>query len=396
MSPMKVCVLCFDFKEGNLRKQPWCYVYQITKGLAEYGIDTCIISNGEDAVIENIRVRGVSYLTSILGESDDVIRVLDEEEPDLVIKLIGLTSFLRIRRRIFRPVIGILTSPIYTFREVIGVGIDEFIRHGNYLWIHLIGSLLPDAFVRRSGRDYQTIVVLSENNRNRLAKTGITTNIVTVPPGLDPFDFELPGLENVEKIRTEINPENLPLIFYFTSPLTIRGTDVLVKAFAQVRETIPAKLIFLSRMDYPELSKDISILKDLAAQKGVIDSIEFVTRTLSRNEVKEYLSTADVVCLPFKLVLSDVPISILEAITLGKPVISTDIAGIPAVLGERGYSSGQNDENALAEKILLTLKNSKKQGYISEFENRPLKYYPSWSMVAGEFHTVIENLVGAK
>jgi len=393
---MKICVLCFNFREDNLRRQPWCYVYQITKGLTERGIDTCVITTGEDTIVENIRVRGVNSLDSIFGESDDVIRVLDEEDPDVVIKLIGATSFLRIRRRISRPVIGILTSPTYTVREVIGVGLDEFVRHGNYLWIHLLGALVPDALVRRSGKNYEAIVVLSEENRNRLVRTGITTDIVTIPPGIDPFDLELPSPESIRKMRTLVNPEDLPLILYFTSPLTVRGTDVLVKAFAQVRKTIPAKLIFLSRMDYPELDKDMTLLKNLATQKGVSDSVEFVTRTLSRTEVKEYLSMADIVCLPFKLVLSDAPISILEAMALGKPVISTDIAGIPEMLGEGGYSIRQNDVNALVEMIHFILTRSEKQGNLGELKKKSIVNSPTWSIVTTKFHAIIENLVGSK
>jgi phosphatidylinositol alpha-1,6-mannosyltransferase len=394
---MKICILCFNFREDNLRKQPWCYVYQIAKGLTESGINTCVITTGKDTTIERIRVRGVHSLDSIfLGESDDVIRVLDEEEPNLVVKLMGTTSFLKIRRRIFRPVVGILTSPIYTVREVMSVGVGEFIRHGNYLWIHLVGSLIPHALFRRSGSNYETIVVLSEKNRNRLVETGITTNLVTIPPGIDSFDLELPSQESVKKIRTTVNPEGLPLILYFTSPLTVRGTDVLVKAFARVKETIPAKLVFLSRMDYPELNKDINYLKTLAAQKGVIDSVEFITQTLSRNEVKEYLVAADVICLPFKLVLSDAPISILEAMALRRPVISTDIAGIPEMLGDDGHLIGQNDISALAERIHLILENSKEWGSLSEFKTEHSMNDRTWSRVNEEFQVVVESLVGSK
>lgn len=393
---MKICILCFNFREDNLHKQPWCYMYQIAKGLIEYGINTCVITTGKDTTIESIRVRGVRSLESIFGESDDVIRILDEEEPDLVVKLMGATSFLKIRRRIFRPVIGILTSPLYTTREVMGVGFDEFVRHGNYLWIHLAGSLIPDALIRRSGSNYETIIVLSEKNRDRLVKTGITTDVVTIPPGIDPFDLELPGPECVKRLRATVNPENLSLILYFTSPLTVRGTDVLMKAFSQVRETIPAKLVFLSRMDYPELNKDVNYLKRLANQKGVVDSVEFVTRRLSRKDVKEYLAAADVICLPFKLVLSDAPISILEARALRKPIISTDVAGISEMLAGDGHVICPNDVDALTKTALFILKGSTKQADLCEVMKEHSPNDRTWSRVSDEFHSMVKNLVRLK
>ncbi|MGI6078831.1 MAG: glycosyltransferase family 4 protein, partial [Fastidiosipilaceae bacterium] len=247
-----------------------------------------------------------------------------------------------------------------------------------------------------AGSNYGTIVVLSEKNRDRLVKTGITTDVVTIPPGVDSFDLELPSPESVKRVKSMVNPADTPLILYFTSPLTVRGTDVLIKAFARIRKTMPAKLVFLSRMDYPELNNDVNFLKNLATQNGVIDSVEFVTQTLSRSEVKEYLAAADVICLPFKLVLSDAPISILEALALKKPVISTDIAGIPEMLRDDGHLIGQNDVDALAERIHLILESSKARGNLSEFKTEHSVNERTWSRVNEEFHAMVENLVGSR
>ena len=145
----------------------------------------------------------------------------------------------------------------------------------------------------------------------------------------------------------------------------------------------------------PELNNDVTHSKTLPLKRGD-RFVEFVTQTLSRNEVKEYLVAADVICLPFKLVLSDAPISILEAMALRRPVISTDIAGIPEMLGDDGHLIGQNDISALAERIHLILENSKEWGSLSEFKTEHSMNDRTWSRVNEEFQVVVESLVGSK
>ena len=177
---------------------------------------------------------------------------------------------------------------------------------------------------------------------------------------------------------------------YFTSPLTLRGTDTLVKAFAKVRKEKKCKLIFLSRIDDPELKKEEIILKKIARKYNVLDSMKIYSDYLSHNDLKKYISTADLVCIPFKIVISDVPISILEAMSLGKPVISTNVASIPELLSN-GVTINANDPKSLAKCILILLNNQKLINELGKKNKTSMNQYPKWEQIAWKFEKIIQR-----
>jgi len=43
---MKICSVCFEFKESDIRLQPWRYIYEISKRMKSLGIYIKIIANG--------------------------------------------------------------------------------------------------------------------------------------------------------------------------------------------------------------------------------------------------------------------------------------------------------------------------------------------------------------
>lgn len=386
---MKACVICFDFKNENLKRQPWKYIYKISKGLVVRGMDLVVVTDTYTTSIDNIKIQRVKKLSSIFGETKEVLEILKEENPDIVVMLLGMTSFLRLNFKIDKPVIGILTSPIHSLREVLNVGGREFLYHFNHIFLHLIGALIPRFLIRRRINQFNCIVVLSEENKKRLERFGVNTEILVIPPGIDEFYLELPDNNQVEKLKNKINPENAPLIMYFTSPLTLRGTDALIKAFAKVRRSIPCKLLILSRLEHEELVKEENLLKEIAIKEGVANSIRIISEYLTPEEVRAYLSIADIICLPFKIVISDVPISILEAVALGKPVVSTNIGCIPELLNGRGLVVKPNNPEKLADIIIRLLNNKELAIELGEKARKYMATYPRWYDVSGKFVGVI-------
>ena len=120
-----------------------------------------------------------------------------------------------------------------------------------------------------------------------------------------------------------------------------KGLDVLIEAFARVGP--PAELLIAggdwSASGYPEQ------LRTLAHQLGVADRIHFENH---RQDVGAVLNTADIFVLPSR---SDArPRSIIEAMSLGIPVVASDVGGIPSlVLHEQsGLLVPAEDAGALA------------------------------------------------
>jgi len=386
---MKIGIICFEFKESNLRKQPWRYIYEIAKGLQTRGHEVFVITDTkENTSIDGVRIISVNKLSTPLnGESREVLKILEKENPDKVIMLLGLTSLLRIKFKIEQPVIGILTSPIYSVKELVkNIGVADLIRYRRPTFIHIVNALIPGFLIKKWSEKFGYIVVLSNRNKERLIKKKVPDKkIVVIPPGIDEHFFDLPDEEKVRQFRNKISPDGAPIVMYYTSPLTLRGTDTLVKTLPHILKKREVRLLILSRPDDANILKEEQKLRELAKKLNVERNIVIASEYLQPDEIKTYLSLANVVALPFKLVLSDVPLSILEAMALGKVVISTDVDGIPEILEDKGLIVEPNNPKELADAILLALDDNKLRKELGESAREYMMQWKRWNDVVVEF-----------
>jgi colanic acid/amylovoran biosynthesis glycosyltransferase len=104
------------------------------------------------------------------------------------------------------------------------------------------------------------------------------------------------------------------------------------------------------------------ILEEIARQ-GLGDRVR-LTGELPPEQVREELESADLFCLTS--FAEGLPISIMEAMAMGVPVVSTAISGIPELVvnGETGRTVPPGNVEALADAIAEMLGDSKKRGDI--------------------------------
>jgi len=391
---LKIAVICPGFKKSNIRKFPWRYIFEISKYLKEEGHDVFFITDVSENDITEFRTIFLRKLFVLFrGETNELLDILDKEQPEKSIMLLGLTSFLRREFKIKNPVYGVFTSPLYTLKELyFNVGLKDLLKYYNYTSIHLLNSLLPDFFVKRYGNYFEKIIFLSEFTKKKLVKKGFPfQKAFVIPAGIDPFFLEKPKTELIRKLRKEVNPHNIPLILYFTSPLPLRGTEILIEAFQEVRKYRNCKLIFLSRLDNNELKKEEFYLLSLAKKKEVQDSVEIISKWAEPSEIKTYLFLADIICLPFKIVISDIPISILEGMSSGKPVISTNIACVSEMISDKGFLVKPNDKKDLSHTINMILNNENNACFLGEKARNYMKTYPNWINIGEEFLNVLNK-----
>lgn len=389
---MKIIIICSNFRKSNIRKLPWKYIYEIAKYLSKRHKVMIITDSVKD--LDEIEIVSVNRLfVPLIGETEELLDIISQENPDKCIMLLGLSSFLRKEFKIDKPVTGIFTSPIYSIRELItNIGMKNSFKYRKYAAIHYLNALIPNYLVRKWEGKFDKFIFLSQDTRKKLVKAGLPPKkSFFLPPGIDDEFLLSPKREDIEKIRSKLNPENVPVIMYFTSPLTLRGTDILVNAFASVRKRISCKLVFLSRIDHNELLKEEEILNKIATRKGIDDSIEIISTYLSLEQIKLYISTSSVVCLPYKIVLSDIPVSILEVMALGKPVISTNVACIPDILEKKGIIVNPNDPQDLAESLKHVIINKDLANKIGNKGREYMQNYPKWAQIGEKFIEIIDN-----
>lgn len=133
-----------------------------------------------------------------------------------------------------------------------------------------------------------------------------------------------------------------------------KGLDILLEAWLRVVRARPDEALMLllvgTGSDAIEFRR---LMQDMHGQ-GVVWIDEFVH---DRNRLRQYLSAADVYTLPSRA--EGFPVSPVEAMACGLPIVAADAAGISDIL-EGGELSGgiivdRNDPDALARGVLRLL-----------------------------------------
>ncbi len=194
-----------------------------------------------------------------------------------------------------------------------------------------------------------TIIVVSEGVKRFLIKTsGVSEEkIRKIYYGINPEDTKV---DKGKDIREELGINNdAPLIGCIGRLVEQKGHKYLIRAAGKVIEEFPeAKFLVAGK---GKLEKN---LKKLARKINLNSNIIF---TGFRTDIYSIIDQLDLIVMPslwegFGLIF-------LEAMALGKPIIATDVGGIPEVVKDKetGILISARDPEALAEAIIHLLKN---------------------------------------
>lgn len=129
-----------------------------------------------------------------------------------------------------------------------------------------------------------------------------------------------------------------------------KGTFIILDALRILKsEGITTKWIFIGRGD---ISKFSEIAKDYGIEQQVL-----FTGTVSEQSKWQFLNSSNFYCLPSYA--EGQPISIIEAMALGLPIISTNVGSIPEIVhdNENGYIINVGDPLALSKAIKKMVNN---------------------------------------
>lgn len=155
----------------------------------------------------------------------------------------------------------------------------------------------------------------------------------------------------IEEIEEKANMENIKYdelsIVALGRLMKVKGFDRLIKAHSKLKDTFKHKLIIIG--DGPEKER----LMNLCAELNIEDSVEF--KGFKKNPCP-YVKAGDLyVCSSFT---EGYPLSMLEAIILEKPIISTDITGPREILEGGKYGILCENSQSGIEKALYEVLSS--------------------------------------
>lgn len=159
--------------------------------------------------------------------------------------------------------------------------------------------------------------------KNHLQKWGIPEDKITTISGGINTEIYNPTVDG-SAIKNRY-PSNYPLIV-FAKPLYFTNTEsakILVQAVALLKPKIAIKLLIGSGEGENEI-------RSLAKTLGIEDFVEFMPPT-PFPDIPKYIAAADLVVLPFTY-SATTSRSLLEAMAMGKAIITTNVGEIPNII----------------------------------------------------------------
>ncbi len=207
--------------------------------------------------------------------------------------------------------------------------------------------------------DFDHIIVSSDNYANTLINNGLPSDKISSIPPFIPKEKAQPG----EFIKKH-NLFGSKIIICVARIDPLKGQDTLIKSIPLVMKEIPdVKLVLVGN---GSLTKEIlnpnyknmfeKTLKELVSDLNIVDSVLF-TGFLPRNEVINAFNDCDIVVLTS--LAEGFGLSITEGMSFGKPVIGSNVGGIPLQIQNdvNGYLITPQDHVQLAHSLIKLLKN---------------------------------------
>ena len=164
--------------------------------------------------------------------------------------------------------------------------------------------------------------------------------------------------------------------------------DVVVKAFAQVKEEFPAAQLDLVGGG-PLESEIRRMVRDLK-----LSGVNFCG-VASRETIGRFYDQADIFINASRI--DNMPVSVLEAFASGTPVISTSPDGMRYLVepGRTGLLSDVGDPSALAENVLRVLRDPQLARHLSSNAFEDLRHY-RWETVREQWLLAYRRLLPAE
>lgn|GEM_PF-4956664 len=393
---MNILLVCEGITESSIIAQPWKHVYELARRMIKYGHQVKILTNhkGKKSICKE-EINGVPIHRikkgKFLFDSGDLLKYLNDDRVDVInwhgSDVWSTIHLWRIRRKLENNVVWTLHSGPLSIHDFKSLKFTELFTLYRF-WNNVLNALIPSWIVKEwiNLPEIKQVITLSQRLKEYLIKNGITneSRVKVIRSGVDVEEFNPLNQKMIlENELFEINNDDDKIILYFGPLSTFRGVDTLLAAIPKIAKKFPsARLILLARgslstKEERKLEKMAKNTKNVHVVKGILkDKI-----------LMGYLSLADVVVLPFKFWPQvECPLTLLEAMAMAKPVISTNVGAIPEIIvnNKNGILVPPKKPEVLAEAIVELLNDKEFALKIGENARRHVVRLHSWDIVVKE------------
>jgi glycosyltransferase involved in cell wall biosynthesis len=248
--------------------------------------------------------------------------------------------------------------------------------------INRIGDPITDLHTRAVLREADSVVTVSGDLRLKAVAMGAAAEKTrAIVNGCDLSVFH-PGNRAEARLKLGIDPASQAVVYIGRMDVK-KGLRELVEASASLRPQRANLHVYLIG-EGPDRPLILSAIQDNAAA-GYIHALP----GCAFDEVAVWMAAADLVTLPSYM--EGCPNVVLEALASGRPVVATNVGGIPEILSDEcGRLVPPRDAGALAQALASVLDRTWDAEAISAHGSR------SWETVAAELLEVFESLLSVR
>lgn len=228
------------------------------------------------------------------------------------------------------------------------------------------------------------IICISKNVALSVRKVLTDKRIKIIPPCVDVARFA-PFSPDFMNIKKELGLRDEKIIS-FVGERKSKGIEILIEAIRRLRGRVDAKFIIIAGLEKENLKEKI---------KGIEDSVIL----LDVVEMSSILRITDVFVAPIlsSFDISDIPLSVLEAMSAGKPVIGTKIGGLLEIINhEVNGVLIERHVGALVEALISLLEDEKKREELGKNAYQFVKENFSMEKIARMYTAIYQEALNVK
>jgi glycosyltransferase involved in cell wall biosynthesis len=234
-------------------------------------------------------------------------------------------------------------------------------------------------------------IVHTEKNRQQLlSHYGIKSEIISIiPHGI--LDFHVRNQIDRMKVREELGIvacQKVILLFGAIRPY--KGVQTAIEALPKVLQEIPETVLLIAGKLWQSWEPYQLLIDRLSIKNAVITFRDYVPS----GDVCKYFEAADLVILPYDRFDSQSGVG-STAIAFRKPMIVSDVGGLPELVPDRRCIVPPKDPAALARAIIACFSNPDRLANVTA-GLEVVATRLSWSAIAQKTITIYEDLLNHK
>jgi len=296
MKSNDIKILIKSYNENLAKRQPWYTIKALSNILIENNFNINIISSEND---------------------------IEQNFQGLLIKVWSFKDLISSKKKTNYKLAYLITFPFYNTSNLSSLKLSDFFTNWRGLYKIIFVAFLPNFFLKKKLGKADIVITISDRSNSFLKKYVKTIKFI-------PFLF---NNWDGAKYNNYLKTSKRITLGYFGSPITTRGFSDLLNFFNYASDKYnDFELKLLTRIERKSLKNAEENYLKLFNKN---DNIIVISGFLDRVKLAKELQDIDFLILPFKIVLSELPIVVLEALEFGIPLITTKESGIENLISKK-------------------------------------------------------------